>query len=620
MEKVIQIFEKENLLNFNNYIFSIGVANINKSELYNQIFYPIYKKKKLLNTVIFAIDNYLNIERNDFAIILSFEKIEFKFIKENVYFNSKNNLKLYLIKENLETSYNSKISPQQNFIESFKYIPILDCWKYFFLLLNYLISLQKSIFINNWAFFNTPRGTDIGHYYELFPELGFILNIINLENKKNNIEILKIFENDMIPIVDIPDFNQKNSLQSKWFDNISKTTIKIQKSHKNDEKLSKHEKYDIIKPMSNPPLKIFGSEEEIKHFINQSMINRNICRMRIKGDGSCLFRSFSNYVNENHLKIREKIVAYENRNMRQLISPIITQLVLSEQIQIQSFDDYIRVMKDKKTYGGQAEIIAFVNLYNKNIAIIDIETDYVNIFMNPNNQPSETIFLLFNRNIKHYDIAWIDENCNRFLQTNVHTQNKELKQKIKGIDDLIYNSLKYNLSIREDIKDLKSIENILEKLYNFYSEKNKNIILESIIKNYDPIIDIFFSKDSIYSKKELMETNRLTRFISLFTNNPIKDSLDKAIFNTMYIIKFQTFSNGNHRTAYYLLIEYLKLLGYEKYVDIILKSKNHEKLNKELEKMHDDKRNIKLSINELYKINKKLIDNIKLFLNLIEKK
>lgn len=67
--------------------------------------------------------------------------------------------------------------------------------------------------------------------------------------------------------------------------------------------------------------------------------------------------------------------------------------------------EYIKNMRKKTTYGGNLEIVAFSQLYNLNVWIYDI--DRRNTLLIENNNSQNVIFLLFYKDMEHYDILSI---------------------------------------------------------------------------------------------------------------------------------------------------------------------------------------------------------------------
>jgi hypothetical protein len=197
--------------------------------------------------------------------------------------------------------------------------------------------------------------------------------------------------------------------------------------------------------------------------------------------------------------------------------------------------------------------------------------------------------------------------------------------KVKDIFDLVYESLLYNLFIREEFyfyngektKKYKKeeIKKMLDIRYKFFSKEDKKNIIDRMINDYNLAKDVFFSKDSEPFKKG---NSRLERLIRLFLDNPIIDELDKAIFNAMYIVSYQIFSDGNHRTAYFLMVEYLKKFG----IDIHKKlEKEYIKLNKNLQIMnkYHQNRDYKIPLQKLYGMVQPTIFEIKKKFELSEK-
>ena len=66
---------------------------------------------------------------------------------------------------------------------------------------------------------------------------------------------------------------------------------------------------------------------------------------------------------------------------------------------------YIKNMRRKQTFGGNLEIVAFSQLYNLNVWIYDIDRKNSLLIENENSQ--NVIFLVFYKDVKHYDILSI---------------------------------------------------------------------------------------------------------------------------------------------------------------------------------------------------------------------
>lgn len=94
--------------------------------------------------------------------------------------------------------------------------------------------------------------------------------------------------------------------------------------------------------------------------------------------------------------MRKTIVDYIDRHMKDVISIYFPNTTALE---------YIKNMRKKTTYGGNLEIVAFSQLYNLNVWIYDI--DRRNTLLIENNNSQNVIFLVFYKDIEHYDILSI---------------------------------------------------------------------------------------------------------------------------------------------------------------------------------------------------------------------
>lgn len=418
ISKDIPLFSKD----ITNYIFSIGVYNSSDRELARQLFFPI-PTKQLQNTIIFGIDaEFVRLTETQ-AFYVSDIKLD-KVGKSNIYVNKKNNIILVIISQNLVSDY-PPLETQDDFEESLKYPPLGQNWFYFYYFISALIQLGKTVYINNWAYFNTNswrlvNGRAVidrrnsGNYFELFPEMGFILNIINLHY--TDAPVFMTVDGIIYKLSSIDTFRHKNPLLDKWV-SMDKTNpflpkkqqkqslVEITLTKKQQPRQERLPNYQIIQTRQNLPLKKFSSEEAINLFIRSS----RIFRIPIARDGSCLFGSFSRYLQSSSwesdpLYIRRKIVSWEQLQMQRQITNVLAQQ------QIPSFQAYLQRMSLPTTYGGEPEIIAFTQQFKFNVAIIDVERNTVTIYMTTTTpQPAETLFLLYYSTIKHYDVALLAE-------------------------------------------------------------------------------------------------------------------------------------------------------------------------------------------------------------------
>ncbi len=192
-----------NIDKFNSCIFSIGTYEKNSFE---QTFYPL-KKKPTENSIILSIDpEYSSFKPQDVLFIesnnsntasssdtsLTDNQIKFNhlFSIHNIhcYYDFEKNIEFYIIPYKIDTDYPMF---RGEAAESFEFSR--DCsttsmsWHSFYIIIQNFIKMNKNIYINNWAFTNSryfklvngvhkPFYRDIGHFFEYFPEMGFILN------------------------------------------------------------------------------------------------------------------------------------------------------------------------------------------------------------------------------------------------------------------------------------------------------------------------------------------------------------------------------------------------------------------------------------------------------------
>jgi hypothetical protein len=114
---------------------------------------------------------------------------------------------------------------------------------------------------------------------------------------------------------------------------------------------------------------------------------------------SCLFNSFSKFVDKTPDKIRQEICDFlaldiigDDIDMRPSMIAKLDGLTLEE---------YIRRMRQPHTWGGALEIAGFVNIYNLNVNVINIRdrSGKKIEFVNPNN--TKTIEVTWNGG--HYE-------------------------------------------------------------------------------------------------------------------------------------------------------------------------------------------------------------------------
>ncbi len=194
-----------NLDNYQNIVFSFGTY---ENGSYEQTVFPFLSTNQSMDhSIIFSIDPEYNNNKNKNFII---NNTEFQYLGTTngiqVYSAPKNNIFLYMITEKIPTSY-----PQfkGESYETFSYTQ--ECsmknpfWTDFTNLFELCIQHNKKIFINSWVFTNSRYfkevdgiyrcySKDIGHYFEYFPELGFILREIYEKKKWDDIYITGFFK------------------------------------------------------------------------------------------------------------------------------------------------------------------------------------------------------------------------------------------------------------------------------------------------------------------------------------------------------------------------------------------------------------------------------------------
>lgn len=204
-----------------NVIFSLGC---HERDSYHQLFFPFYNGVEICNTVVFGIDPEYNPHKyeKDEPIFIKIKDNQLKFRK---LFNFRDivvlseleqNIHVFIIPSTIETDYRGFRSEAA---ESFAFTR--DCststekWVEFYRLIEKCIVSEKRIYINNWVFTNSRyfklvNGVhkcfykDIGHFFEYFPEMGFLLNqLYGCWHSRNEIKIgITVFTNKMtiVPI------------------------------------------------------------------------------------------------------------------------------------------------------------------------------------------------------------------------------------------------------------------------------------------------------------------------------------------------------------------------------------------------------------------------------------
>jgi len=214
------------ILEFDNYIFSIGVfqehQQLGSSKLkLNQIFAPLENPKlsnNIRNTLIFAIDprfkdyklpNVLEYKIGRLEIVLQ------KIRKMNSihYIDYSFNIVLIFIDERIDSQYYTEDRVFKSFKKTFKSIPDIiinghrNYWVDLYYFISYLINTGKKVVINNWAFLKSVVQTSpnvlttikVNEFFEFFPELGFIINIIAITNPNANSIFVTNWTRDITP-------------------------------------------------------------------------------------------------------------------------------------------------------------------------------------------------------------------------------------------------------------------------------------------------------------------------------------------------------------------------------------------------------------------------------------
>lgn len=162
-------------------------------------------------------------------------------------------------------------------------------------------------------------------------------------------------------------------------------------------------------------------------------------KVKIIGDGNCLFRCFSYFLYNNqnfHMKIRLNLSSYIKNNWEQFKNFVIGNCYYKN---ITNGNEYYEFMSKNGIYGNELEITAFVNMYNIKIMVHLQNSNHV--FEFDNNLNSNNILILYLSGIKdagHYDI--IDFSKDNIKDTLTSIKNKKYYLKRKRNDDLIINS------------------------------------------------------------------------------------------------------------------------------------------------------------------------------------
>lgn len=189
MDFLYSIHHISGLWSFSKYVFSIGTY---EGEYFEQLMFPL---NTIEDTIIFAIDEKYNLLDKTVTSIeiegLTYRNVSKK-TKLPAFYNIVYNTMIIFIDENIRSSYHEKRSTRSDFLYTLECKPETKDWFIFERFLLQLVYKNKKIYINNWAFFNTRyfeevnkkilyRYRDTGHYFEYFPELGYIIfNIYKL--------------------------------------------------------------------------------------------------------------------------------------------------------------------------------------------------------------------------------------------------------------------------------------------------------------------------------------------------------------------------------------------------------------------------------------------------------
>lgn len=100
---------------------------------------------------------------------------------------------------------------------------------------------------------------------------------------------------------------------------------------------------------------------------------------------SCLFNSFSRFISKTPNEIRQQICDYLALDI--IGNDIEMRPSMIAKLDGLTLEEYIKRMRQHHTWGGALEILAFVNIYNLNVNVINIrDRDGKKIeFVNPNN-------------------------------------------------------------------------------------------------------------------------------------------------------------------------------------------------------------------------------------------
>jgi len=151
------------------------------------------------------------------------------------------------------------------------------------------------------------------------------------------------------------------------------------------------------------------------------MTLRNIDNSKVipqPGDGNCLFHSISFYLNDQTTaaSLRNEVCIWMNVNRTRNLSDGIP---LYEWIRYESpdiainFDDYIAHMSTPRSYGSTIEIKCISIMKMINIHVYQRFGNEYKVIEEHNCSISsdeyQTIHLLYNKNIRHYEVLLFDE-------------------------------------------------------------------------------------------------------------------------------------------------------------------------------------------------------------------
>jgi hypothetical protein len=210
MDIFTEILGRYNVLdNYNKYVFSFGTYENNSTK---QTIHPFIKHNIPINdSIIFTMDErYTDYKDGIFPLYHQQKRVNchIKHQSNNysVYENDDYSVIIFMIPKNVPTKYcQFRGNPQKNFHYTFGCTPNSQ-WNAFSQFLSSLMNAEKYIYINNWAFYNLRypdpitlkyKNGDNGHYFEHFPELGYILHKLIRYYKQPNLYITIIHGHHM---------------------------------------------------------------------------------------------------------------------------------------------------------------------------------------------------------------------------------------------------------------------------------------------------------------------------------------------------------------------------------------------------------------------------------------